>query len=337
MSRAARAQPYFWALQEAGVDVERRLALARLPSRLLYEPDLVMSSRAVFAFIDQISRKEGIENIALLGAELDGVRNLEPWVKNYLLGATTLKQLLERYCRLAKHYIPYRHYTLELSEDSARICSTADSSVSGEDFLRLSDWSNLLLLLGVLRRVLGQSFKPTAMTFQTKAALTPVEREKLQGIDVYQGWTTASVVLPKALLATPVPDALRVHPSGALPESMTGPPDFPAQVRKLLKPCLSEDWLDVSAAAEMAGCRARTLQRRLSAADLSFSELLDQARMEVAKTLLEQQDCRLIDIAMEVGYSDPAHFSRAFRRVNGVTPSQYRRSVTADVPELWRA
>jgi AraC-like DNA-binding protein len=297
---------------------------------LLYESDLVMSSRAVFAFIDQISRKEGIENIALLGAEFDGVRNLEPWVKNYLLGATTLKQLLDRYCRLAKHYIPYRHYTLELSEDSARICTTAHSSMKGQDFLRLSDWSNLLLLLRVLGRVLGQSFKPTAMTFQTRAALTPAEREKLQGITVYQGWTTASIMLPRALLATTIPDALRVHPSEALPESMAGPADFAAQMQKLLKPCLSEDWLDVSAAAEMTGCSVRTLQRRLSAAGLSFSELLDQTRMKVAKTLLKQRDSQLIDIGMEVGYSDPAHFSRAFRRVNGVTPSRYRQAISAE-------
>lgn len=333
MSRAARAQPYFRALQQAGVDVERRLTLSRLPSRLLHEPDLVMPSRTVFAFIDHIARKEGITDINMRGAELDGVRNLEPWVKDYLLAATTLKQLLDRYCQIAMRYIPYRRYTIEQSGDLVHVCSTADTSVTGEDFLRMSDWSNLLLLLRIFRRILGQSFEPSAMTFQTRAELTPAEREKLRGIPIYQGWTTASIVMPRKLLATPIPGALRVHPDTDLPDDHSVTSDYPVQLRELLKPCLSEGWLNVNATAEMAGCSTRSLQRRLSGAGLTFSELLDQARMEVARTLLEDEQSRVIDIGLEVGFEDPSHFTRAFRRVNGITPSQYRRSLIAQTPD----
>jgi AraC-like DNA-binding protein len=32
----------------------------------------------------------------------------------------------------------------------------------------------------------------------------------------------------------------------------------------------------------------------------------------------------LIDIAFASGYSDPAHFTRAFRRISGVSPRQFR-------------
>lgn len=108
------------------MDVERRLAISRLPSRLLYEPDIVIPSRTVFAFIDQIARKEGITDINLRGAEFEGVRNLELWVRDYLLGATTLKQLLDRYCLLTVQYIPYRRYH---TGRRGRLQSTFDKAV----------------------------------------------------------------------------------------------------------------------------------------------------------------------------------------------------------------
>lgn len=46
-------------------------------------------------------------------------------------------------------------------------------------------------------------------------------------------------------------------------------------------------------------------------------------RIERAKTLL-RQGCPLADTPFQVGFYDQAHFSRAFRRVTGVTPGSYR-------------
>lgn len=57
---------------------------------------------------------------------------------------------------------------------------------------------------------------------------------------------------------------------------------------------------------------------------LSFSDLIQQARFEIACSLLEDPDLRLADMAFDIGYSDPAHFTGAFRRWAGVTPLAYR-------------
>lgn len=47
-----------------------------------------------------------------------------------------------------------------------------------------------------------------------------------------------------------------------------------------------------------------------------------------ADLLVEQEAATVAEIARTVGYSDPFDFSAAFKRVRGVTPSEFRRSAT---------
>jgi AraC-like DNA-binding protein len=79
-----------------------------------------------------------------------------------------------------------------------------------------------------------------------------------------------------------------------------------------------------AAAAEAAGMSVRSLQRRLASEGLTFSQLIDEVRFEMAVPQLRDPDIRLTDIALSLGYSDPAHFTRAFGRWGGVSPSEYR-------------
>lgn len=68
----------------------------------------------------------------------------------------------------------------------------------------------------------------------------------------------------------------------------------------------------------------RTIDRYLRREKLSFRELLQQVRHERACELLRSSDDSVSQIALQLGFSDAANFSRAFRRVSGATPSEYR-------------
>ena len=58
----------------------------------------------------------------------------------------------------------------------------------------------------------------------------------------------------------------------------------------------------------------------------SFISHLTALRIERAKTLLTTTGMKLSDIAMEIGYNEPNYFSHVFRKVEGVTPKEYRAS-----------
>lgn len=59
---------------------------------------------------------------------------------------------------------------------------------------------------------------------------------------------------------------------------------------------------------------------------MTFSDYLTQVRIEKAKELLAQNDLRLGDVGALVGYDDPKYFSQIFRKIAGMSPSDYQRS-----------
>jgi AraC-like DNA-binding protein len=58
---------------------------------------------------------------------------------------------------------------------------------------------------------------------------------------------------------------------------------------------------------------------------MSYRELVDELRSQQATELLRHSDASVTDIAFDLGYTDVAHFTRAFRRWTGVSPNRYRR------------
>ena len=56
----------------------------------------------------------------------------------------------------------------------------------------------------------------------------------------------------------------------------------------------------------------------------TFYDLLNAERMHRAKELLEDPALRINEIAERVGYADTAHFSRVLKKLEGVSPGEWR-------------
>ena len=69
----------------------------------------------------------------------------------------------------------------------------------------------------------------------------------------------------------------------------------------------------------------RTLCRQLEQRGTSFGELRAAQQLELACKLLADARYTASDIGVMLGYGDAANFGRAFRRMTGVAPGQYRR------------
>lgn len=61
---------------------------------------------------------------------------------------------------------------------------------------------------------------------------------------------------------------------------------------------------------------------------ISFCEYLNLRRTEAAKGLLGETDMSIAEIALECGYNNITYFNRVFKKITGISPGEYRKSLT---------
>jgi len=72
------------------------------------------------------------------------------------------------------------------------------------------------------------------------------------------------------------------------------------------------------------GVSERNLQRHLQERNVTFREILDQARCRKAVEMVRHSRMQVSEIAFRLGYAEAASFSHAFKRWTGCSPRQYR-------------
>ncbi len=63
----------------------------------------------------------------------------------------------------------------------------------------------------------------------------------------------------------------------------------------------------------------------------NFVDYITELRVEKAKAFLRDQDSNIKEICYEVGYTDPNYFSKIFKKETGMTPTEYRGSISKEV------
>jgi AraC-like DNA-binding protein len=107
--------------------------------------------------------------------------------------------------------------------------------------------------------------------------------------------------------------------------------DLPGSLRQAITSLMPTSGpLRLHVAAAALGVSVRTFQRRLLAAGVSLTTLIRTSRLDLAEHLLAETNAKVVDIALDLGYSDHAHFTRAFRSWTGLPPCVYRRHVDRD-------
>lgn len=99
---------------------------------------------------------------------------------------------------------------------------------------------------------------------------------------------------------------------------------FPELVRTTIQRKLAGGRPKMREIAREMHISARTLQRRLGDAGLSFQQILEEARRRLARHYLTNSSLELNEAAYLLGYEDANSFVRAFRTWEGIPPAQWR-------------
>ena len=110
------------------------------------------------------------------------------------------------------------------------------------------------------------------------------------------------------------------------PQAVQGSDPLVTEVRRLLRTELLRDTCSAAGIARLFSMHRRTMSRYLLNRGLTFRQVANEIRFEIACDLLENTDMALGQIAAALRYSEPSAFTRAFRRWCGQSPSDWRAS-----------
>jgi AraC-like DNA-binding protein len=95
-------------------------------------------------------------------------------------------------------------------------------------------------------------------------------------------------------------------------------------VERLLMPILHTGEAGMEGVARQMGLSRQTLFRRLKDEGMTYEKVLDDLRRRLAVDYLANGRVSTADAAYLTGFSEPAAFSRAFKRWTGSTPGAAR-------------
>lgn len=187
----------------------------------------------------------------------------------------------------------------------------------------------------------GRPLPPARIAFAHAAPPDCSEHRRIFGPEVSFGAPAHCARFDAALLSWPVRNAdvglypvLQQHAEQLLRTKQRSRDDAALVVaaRNAILRNLADDEARLAPVAEELGLTARTLQRKLAEAGISFQQLLDQTRYALACDYLRQPRLPLAEIALLLGYREQSSFTHAFKDWAGITPRAWRDQQRASSP-----
>lgn len=194
---------------------------------------------------------------------------------------------------------------------------------------RQANYQGTLLNLKLLRQVGGPGFRPHYVNLADDTRSRDIaELERQFGCRFHNSTTHNIIAFPAGLLDQPVPSASRLlfELLGGYLERVKAVTrtSVVERVQDYIRGALPAGTCSIERCARKLDIPVRTLQTQLGEAGLTFSDLLEKQRMELARTYLSQSALSLDQVAMHLGYAEQSSFGRAFKRWTGLSPKLYR-------------
>ena len=187
--------------------------------------------------------------------------------------------------------------------------------------------------LNLMRQLCGTGWRPELVLLPRKRPSDLQPYREAFGAPLHFNATQAALVFPEWWLSRAVVDAdpllhsvLEDRASVAMDQQ---DPLLLGDVRRTIRILLMSHECSRGDVARKLGIHERTLGRRLQATGMTFQQLLDEARSQLASQLLHDTRAPIARISASLGYQNPTVFARAFRRWTGSTPRQFRTGLSA--------
>ena len=185
------------------------------------------------------------------------------------------------------------------------------------------------MVICMCRMNAGESFQPQAVHLHRKQPVDTQPYLKLFGCEVKFGADGDSMTFSRNDVESALPTANRqlaatmdrilVERLAQLDKS-----NVVARCQSQLLEQLSSGAVTEETMASHLHMSRRTLQRKLAEADITYKQLVDDTRRDLAMRHLDDRSYSITDVTFLLGFSQQSAFTRAFKRWTGMSPSEYR-------------
>lgn len=189
---------------------------------------------------------------------------------------------------------------------------------------------SLGMFLNVLRECCGNNWSPEEVHFEHPKPECAREHEDAFGAPVYFSQRTNALLFAPDSLARPMPagDLQLMAIMQTCLEQLGSRPSQDQllldRMRTAVRMRLPEGCPSLKQIADELRAPLSVIHRDLGAAGLTYKELVEDIRRDLALSYARQQHLPFSEIALLLGYSELSAFSRAFRRWTGAAPRTYR-------------
>ncbi len=324
--KAAFAAPFRIAMENNGVSAEQYFRKFRLPTSELNDPDALIPEKPFWRLINQVAIAEMIPDFGMQVAQA------LPWYRTETLqpllrGKQPLRLVLEKFCDAAGSQSNTSAFKLRMEGDLCWFEHHSDILVKND--IQMENY-RLTNMIGLVQLAAGGNWKPVSIRLRMDDNKVIRKNRLLEGCSPAFSQERTAIAMPVGLLNANVSIQPAGGNTGKEPLNEIGnKSELVAALETIISQYILEKDLTIDAIAELAGCTTRTLQRKLKEHRISYTDLLNEARKQYACSNLKFSGTKITEIAQQLGYNDTAHFTRAFKRWTGMTPSAYRKNTAA--------
>ena len=317
-------------IRELGADPQALADACGLDRAALDLPDLPVGGPALVEFFEAAADATACQDFGIRLSSRQDLSVLGPlWLT--MRSAETVVDALRV---LAQFFVVHTRgeiVELQMNDDGSAFVSYALSAgVARSD--RQTVELGLALLCHELRAHCGAAWQPRAAMFAHDRPARLASHQRAFGPSLSFNQERNALWIDRACLHTPLSTrSLATHSTlkKLLVSRVDGAQSVAVKVEGAMRALMPFADCSREQVARIANLSERTLQRRLADAGTSFQDLRDRVRADIALKYLRQSNLQAAQVAEILGYSEPAAFTRAFRRQHGLTPSEARRQAEA--------
>jgi AraC-like DNA-binding protein len=195
-----------------------------------------------------------------------------------------------------------------------------------EAWFKYAEMFSVICMAELLRALTNNQWRPGRIGIQSACIEDFAKLPSLEHGQFFIERPVTALEIPDSLLFSPtqLPPYLENKAVNTTKTSLDNL-SFKEQFTLAITPYLSMGKLPIKLAAEILRMNVRTLQRKLSAENIIYKQFIEELVFENIACHLRCSDESITSIANRFSYSDAAHFSRSFKRIYQLTPSDYRK------------